>query len=403
MLTVKSFGKFQITYGEHILNDELLRSDMLKKLLMYMLTHREHPASIQELSEALWQEDEIDNPAGALKNLMYRLRTVMKKYISDDKFIITSQGSYAWNNEIEVEVDAEQFEEYCKNAKGSKDEGVILQNYESAVALYRGEFMENALDHHWAVTLSTYYHSMFLNAVKALSDIYIKTGRYQDIEDLSVHALRLDRVDEELYCYHIMALIKGNKYDLAMKRYDEATKTLHDALGIRNSAKLQKVQKELLKMNKSTQADALNTIHDDMVEEEESVGVYFCGYPVFREIYRLEVRKNARLGEAEYVVLFTLELKPGIIVENDKMKQFLIEQGMKNMKNTLKKVLRIGDVAARYSDSQFIVLLPTCTYESSVAVSKRVLECFSSMDKGKKVIVKTEYEQLSDVKSTLVR
>ena len=59
MLTVKSFGKFQITYGEHILNDELLRSDMLKKLLIYMLTHREHPASIQELSEALWQEEDI--------------------------------------------------------------------------------------------------------------------------------------------------------------------------------------------------------------------------------------------------------------------------------------------------------------------------------------------------------
>ena len=142
MLTVKSFGKFQITYGEHILNDELLRSDMLKKLLMYMLTHREHPASIQELSEALWSEDQIDNPAGALKNLMYRLRTIMKKHISDDKFIITSQGAYAWNNEIEVEMDAEVFEEYCKNAKSSRDEAVTLQNYESAVALYKGEFME---------------------------------------------------------------------------------------------------------------------------------------------------------------------------------------------------------------------------------------------------------------------
>jgi len=85
------------------------------------------------------------------------------------------------------------------------------------------------------------------------------------------------------------------------------------------------------------------------------------------------------------------------------MRRFLIEQGMKNLKNTLKKVLRIGDVAARYSDSQFIVLLPTCTYESSLAVSKRVAENFATMDKGKKVIIKTEYEQLSDVNSALVR
>ena len=403
MLTVKSLGKFQITYGEHILNDELLRSDMLKKLLMYMLTHREHPISIQELSEALWSEDEIDNPAGALKNLMYRLRTIMKKYISDDKFIITSQGSYAWNNEIEVELDAERFEEFCKNAKVSKDEIVILQNYESAVALYKGEFMENELDHHWAVTLSTYYHSMFLNAVKALAKQYIKMERYQDIEDLSVHALRMDRVDEELYCYHITALIKGNKYDLAMKRYDEAVKTLQDALGVHNPTKLQKVQQELLKMNKGTAAEALENIHEDMVEEEESVGVYFCGYPVFKEIYRLEVRKNARLCEAEYIVLFTVGLNDKLSADNDKMKKFLVEQGMKNLKNTLKKVLRIGDVAARYSDSQFIVLLPTCTYESSVAVAKRVTENFAILDKAKRVVIKTEFEQLSDVNSALVR
>ena len=125
-------------------------------------------------------------------------------------------------------------------------------------------------------------------------------------------------------------------------------------------------------------------IPDDMVEEEESVGVYFCGYAVFREIYRLEVRKNSRLGESEYIVLFTVELGDNVKADNDKMKNFVIEQGMKNLKNTLKEVLRIGDVAARYSDSQFIVLLPTCTYESSVSVVKRVLTCFATIDKGKK-------------------
>lgn len=403
MLTVKSLGKFQITYGEHILNDELLRSDMLKKLFMYMVTHRGHPASVQELSEALWHDDEVDNPAGALKNLMYRLRTVLKKYISADKFIITSQGSYAWNNEIPIELDASIFEEYCKIANKAKNEAEVLHNYESAVALYKGEFMENSLDHHWAVTLSTYYHSMFLNAVKELAELYLKLERYQDIEDLSVYALKMDRVDEELYCYNIMALIKSNKYELAMKRYDEAVKTLQDTLGVHNPPGLQKVQQELLKMNKGTGPEALENIHDDMIEEEESVGVYFCGYPIFKEVYRLEVRKNARLGEAEYIVLFTVELNNRLSADNDKMKKFLVEQGMKNLKNTLKKVLRIGDVAARYSDSQFIVLLPTCTYESSVAVAKRVTENFAALDKAKRIVIKTEFEQLSDVNSALVR
>ncbi|MBQ8038442.1 MAG: hypothetical protein IJ274_00960 [Lachnospiraceae bacterium] len=403
MLTVKSLGKFELSDGMHVMNDEVLRSDMVKKLLMYMLIHRGHPVAVAELSEALWQEDEVDNPAGALKNLMYRLRTLMKKSFGDTQFLITSQGAYAWNSEIEVDFDAERFEAYYKKSKSVKTKEERTACYESAVTLYRGEFMENALNNHWAVTLATYYHSMFLNSVKSLAELYMEQGRYQDVEDVSVYALKMDTVDEELHCYHIMALIKQNKYELAMKRYEEAAKTLYDALGVRNSAKLQNVQKELLKMSKGNEAESLEHIHDDMVEEEDSVGVYFCGYPVFREIYRLEVRKNSRLGEAEYIVLFTVEINDGVKTNNEKMERFIIEQGMSKLKNTLGKVLRIGDVAARYSDSQYIVLLPTCTYESSILVAKRVLENFAASDKSKKVRIKTDFEQLSEIKSTLVR
>lgn len=263
--------------------------------------------------------------------------------------------------------------------------------------------MENALEQHWAVTLSTYYHSMFLNAVKALAQIYMEEKRFQDMEDITISSLKLDEVDEELHCLHILALIRGNKYDLAMKSYEGATKILYDTLGIRNSSGLRKVQEELLQMRKGNDAETIEDIHEDMLETEESVGVYFCGYPVFKEIYRLEVRKNARLGAAEYIVLFTIELPDNLKTDNDKMMQFLIEQGMKNLEKSIKEVLRIGDVAARYSDSQFIILLPTCTYESSVAVAERVLNRFASYDKGKKVRIKTDMEQISEVNSTLVR
>ena len=156
-------------------------------------------------------------------------------------------------------------------------------------------------------------------------------------------------------------------------------------------------------MSKGHEAQTLENIHEDMMEEEESIGVYFCGYPVFREIYRLEVRKNSRLGEAEHIVLFTVEMNDGIKADNEKMERFIIEQGMSKLKNTLGRVLRVGDVAARYSDSQYIVLLPTCSYESSVLVAKRVLENFAASDKSKKVQIKTDFEQLSEFKSALVR
>lgn len=403
MLTVKSLGKFEVTDGINTLKDDVLRSDMLKKLLVYLMLHRKNPITIQELSEALWQEDEIENPAGAIKNLMYRLRNILKKTFGDKQYIITGQGTYAWNISLDISLDVERFESYYKKAKAEQVKQEMISDYESTVALYKGDFMENTVEQHWGVTLATYYHSMFLNAVKSLANLYLEVGRYQDVEDVCVYALKMDRVDEELYCYHIMALMKENKLELALKCYNEANSILYDALGVRNPSGLEKVQNELLKMSKGSETGVLENIQDDMIEDEDSQGVYFCGYPVFREIYRLEVRKNARLGEAEYVVLFTVELDETAQSANDKLEKFLIEKAMKNLKNSLKVVLRIGDVVARYSDSQFIALLPTCTYENSVRVAKRVLSRFESFDKSQRVKIKTEFEQLLDIKSTLVR
>ena len=42
----------------------------------------------------------------------------------------------------------------------------------------------------------------------------------------------------------------------------------------------------------------------------------------------------------------------------------------------LDRSLRIGDVAAKYSDSQFIVLLPSCPYEGGNMVAERIIRAF---------------------------
>ena len=182
MLEVSTLGKFSVVGGDAVLNDDILRSDMLKKLLIYILTHREHPITIQELAEALWQDEETDNPAGALKNLMYRLRNILKVTFGNAKYIITSPGAYSWNTEIEICFDAENFERFCKQAKAASKEEAAIQSYERALALYKGEFMDHILDRHWAVTLSTYYHSLFLTATKELAELYQKENRYQDMD-----------------------------------------------------------------------------------------------------------------------------------------------------------------------------------------------------------------------------
>lgn len=403
ILTVDLLGKFQIISEAGVLNEDTIRSDMLTKLLVYLITHREHPIAIQELSEALWDDDETDNPAGALKNLMYRLRTLLKKEFGEQPYILTSRGSYSWNNDLPILVDAEHFEKLCEQAKkaGTAEERISL--YESALEIYQGDFIPQIMDRHWAVTMSAFYHSLYLTSVKNLSQAYLQTEDFEKMEQVGVQALQYDSVDEQLYCNLILALTRQNKLTLAMEYYETAEKTLYSALGVRNSTRLKEVHEELLKMQKGKKAEELEDIHEDIVEEKEPEGAYMCGYPVFREIYRLEARKITRLGVAEYIILLTVTVrdaeKAGI---NEQTQDFLVSQAMNQLENVLVESLRIGDVASRYSDSQFVVLLPACTYECGLLVINRLLNRFSTVC-SKRIRVQADLQEVTMSKESFVK
>lgn len=67
---------------------------------------------------------------------------------------------------------------------------------------------------------------------------------------------------------------------------------------------------------------------------------------------------------------------------------------MSQMEAILSETLRSGDVLARYSDSQFVVLLPACTCESCQLVAGRVRERFQTCSMKPHVQVRTDCEEL---------
>lgn len=376
MLSVNTLGKFQIMSECEALNDDNIHSTMLTKLLLFMIIHREQSMTVDEITTALWHEEEVDNPAGALKNLMYRLRNLLKKHFGDTDFIITNRGSYCWNPDVKLVVDVEEFERLLEKAKlCTEDANNAIIYYEKAVRIYQGDFMSKLTDMHWVVTMSTYYHSMYLSAIKGLAELYIASGLFDELESICNEALQYDPVDEQLHYYLILARMKNNKLKLAMESYEKACDILDRELGIKRPAKLQKIYEELLKMNKGTKAENIERVQEDMSEKDPE-GAFFCGYPVFREIYRLEARKIKRLGEAEYVLLLTVKTDNQLAGSTEQIEQFRMKKIMDGLETTIRETLRIGDVVAKYSESQFVILLSFCSYECGMLVANRIISRF---------------------------
>lgn len=392
-LNIRMFGKFQIENENGMLNKENMRSEMLTRLLAYMVSHREKDMTAQELIDVLWPDDQSDNPSGALKNLMYRLRKLMNRTWGEDgRYIITGRGAYQLNPELVVHVDIEEFEECCRQVFNSEDPAVQQENGKKAVELYQGMFLSELSSEYWVISIATYYHSIYLTMVKKLAALLEKEKQFTDVEEICAKAIQIEPLDEEIHCFLLRAMIADNKQKLASDHYKETVKLLYDSLGVRPSGEMETIYEELQKIQHDHESN-IDIIQEELREEKTS-GAFFCEYGVFRKIYALESRSSSRLGISVHLALVSLYLD--FQVSKDKNDYAgLIGEGMKVLEDTLLKRLRSSDIVCRYSVNQFLVMLPACQYEDAKMVVNRLKDSFYKSGKTNKLLLQYSIDELN--------
>jgi len=389
-LTVRMFGEFQMTNQDGVLNAEVIRSDMLTRLLTYMICNRNKSVTAQELIEFLWAEKESDNPAGALKNLMYRLRNLLKKTWGAYDFIQTGKGTYQWNPEIILHVDMEEFELCCKNTGEDIEEQLAMSR--RVFSLYQGPLLPELSGEYWVISMSTYYQSMYLKLVKRFAKLLEEQKNFVEEEEVCRKAIQLEPLDEEIHCFLMRAMIAENKHKMAVEHYQETVKYLYDTLGVRPSEELQELYETMQRIQHDHESN-IDIIQEDLKEKNLPTGAFLCEYGVFRKIYALESRSTSRMGISVHLSLVSMHLNFQSYsdgeIQHDKMKE-----GMALLEETLLRGLRASDVVCRYSVNQFLVMLPACQYEDAKMVMNRMKNMFYRSSKMKDVILQYSIDEI---------
>lgn len=392
-IKMQLFGNFRLDSGEAVLGEETLRSNMPIRLLVYLLVNRERALTQHHLIDIFWSGD-TKNPEGALKTLMYRIRSQLK-VLGDEKFICTLPGAYQWNPEIEVVADYEEFEKTVSELRKTDDIARKEMLCREIISLYRGNITAKVADEFWILPKVTCYQSMYMDTVKQLCEILKKEDKWDEIESVCNQAMNVDSLDEDIHCYLITALHGQKKYDLALTQYEKAKRLFYENMGIQTPEKLRKTFQEIMSKNGERITD-IGKILEEAREYEIPERVFFCDYQIFRQFYQIEMRRVERLGIAEFIVLFTLR-RSRTIQRMPSVDNGLIE-GMDILERSIGVSLRIGDVASKYSPTQIIVLLPTCTYEAGVKVAKRVQKNFQNSIGNRKLELEYELSELSTFK-----
>ena len=367
VLQVRMLGKFVISRRGQALSWEDSRSSKGWLILAYLILHRRRAVSTRELTELFGKEG--TDPANAMKTTLYRVRGMLDRLGSGSgRLICRRNGGYAWDTEVPMQVDVEEFEALCGQGASTGDLERRLELYLQALHLYQGDLLPRFSAQPWLIPVCDYYHDLYVRTAREALSLLEEQGRLREAAELGRRAVEIEPFDEELYSCLMESLFRLGDRGGVMKVYDSLRRSMLGNFGIAPSEKLREIYQKACVSGHAVSADALR---DQLAEKNSAGGSMLCDYDFFKSIYHATARAIPRSGSIAHVCLFTVLAKDG-----GTLGKRSLDLVMENLRTMIHTGLRKGDVAAQCSVSQYIAILPQANYENSCMVGGRIVRSF---------------------------
>lgn len=372
-LQVQMLGQFTLRYGDRTISDSDDRSRRVWSLLAYMLYNHGRSFAQEELIHLYWSNGEKSaDPGNALKSIFHRIRTALDKLQPGlGRLLIRRKaGRYFWNNAMPLSLDIADFEAHFHAAEAAGDDDVRLAEYQAALALYAGDPLPRMTDEIWTIPIVAYYHSLYTRAAAGAIELLEKQERTAEAVALCRRAIHIEPYQEDLYEHLMRGLLRTGDMKGAMSVYEEMSEQLFAHFGVMPSETLRTLYRQATRtVNDRTLT--MDEVCSQLAEPAPHGGAMVCEYDFFKILYRAEARSIARNGHSANICLLSVSGKDG-----EMLARRSLDPAMNNLQVLVQNNLRRGDVIARCSISQYIILLPQANYENSRMVADRLVSAF---------------------------
>lgn len=183
----------------------------------------------EEIVDALWPEDDVDEAKHKLRQTLYDVRRMLEALnVEPDSVLIASRSSLQLRSE-RVVIDVANFESAMREATLDLSSSKRLQNLLTALNLYRGEllpgfYQEKLLSE--KTRLADAYH----DALKSLAAIYEEARLY----DMAIEAARklvsMNPLSEEAHFALMRLYAQLGQPSAVLKQYQQLERTLKEEL-----------------------------------------------------------------------------------------------------------------------------------------------------------------------------
>jgi two-component SAPR family response regulator len=196
-VTIKSLGAFRVFIGEEEVTQERWVSSKARDLLAYFVTFRSERIPADRAFDAIWAE-KTGRGLTAFHTALSRLRSALKTGDNSPRLILVEAGDYRIDA-ARFTIDIDEFDTALAKARASSEDEAAAHFYEQATQLYNGEYLQN-LYYDWLFPERRRLNQAYLSSLRALADHHFTQKRYTRSQELIQRALRVDSLQEDLYC-----------------------------------------------------------------------------------------------------------------------------------------------------------------------------------------------------------
>ena len=247
-ISVQMLGNFSLTIQDTPLD---LPSSRSLSLLKYLLLNHRQNTPREMLIDLFWPDVSMERGRNNLNVAMNGIRTSLRT-VTDTPVILYKDSAYGMARDLQFWVDVEEFEKLVNSGKrldARNRMSSAISDYETAVSLYQGDFLEENPYENWTVLPRERLRLAYLATLDRLSHIYYNQERYAMCITFSQLILARDRCREDAHCMLMRCYSRQGQDHLALRQYQACVESLRLELDVAPAPETTKLY-ELIRQHK---------------------------------------------------------------------------------------------------------------------------------------------------------
>lgn len=243
---IRLFGPLSIEEGGRRLGASDLGGTRPKQVLEILLAARGHRVPTDRIAELLWGEQRPKDVAASIQTFV----SVLRRHLVSDRdrareLVVTEQEAYRFGTDL-VELDLDRFDELLERSSREPTRQA-RRSLEQALALVRGEVLEDEPYAVWAQDLRGSYQGRVLGAHLEAADAALAELDFDAALAHGEAAVALDRFSERAHRGAMLALYALGRQHDALRGYRTLRSLLAEELGLEPTPETRALEAAILR------------------------------------------------------------------------------------------------------------------------------------------------------------